>query len=68
MVEILALLMFVGEPQKLTEMTYMSSVSKCIEKKRIASRNSGARVTYVCSKVRAELSPDNKIIRIEKIK
>ena len=68
MVEIIALLMFVGEPQKLTEMTYMSSVSKCIEKKRIATRNSGARVNYVCSKVRAELSPDNKIIRIEKIK
>lgn len=68
MVEILALLMFVGEPQKLTEMTYMPDVAKCLEKKRIATRNSGSRVTYVCSRVRAELSPDKKIIRIEKIK
>ena len=29
MVEIIALLMFVGEPQKLTEMMYMPSVKKC---------------------------------------
>ena len=33
MVEIMALLMFVGAEQKLTEMTYMPSVKKCIEKK-----------------------------------
>ena len=65
MIEIMALLMFVGEPQKLTEMTYMPSVSKCLEKKRIATRNSNA--TYVCSKVKAELSEDNKILKIEKL-
>ena len=64
MVEIMALLMFVGTEQKLTEMTYMSSVSKCIEKKRIATRNSNA--LYICSKVKAELSEDMKIIRIER--
>tara|TARA_Y100001970_G_scaffold122221_1_gene151499 strand:- start:617 stop:817 length:201 start_codon:yes stop_codon:yes gene_type:complete len=64
MVEIIALLMFVGEPQKLTEMMYMPSVKKCLEKRRIATRNSNA--TYVCSKVRAELSEDNKILKIEK--
>tara|TARA_B100000287_G_scaffold119882_2_gene111817 strand:+ start:1355 stop:1555 length:201 start_codon:yes stop_codon:yes gene_type:complete len=65
MIEIMALLMFVGEPQKLTEMVYMPSVSKCLEKKRIATRNSNA--TYVCSKVKAELSEDNKILKIEKL-
>ena len=64
MVEIMALLMFVGQEQKLTEMTYMPSVSKCIEKKRIATRNSNA--LYICSKVKAELSDDMKIIRIER--
>ena len=64
MVEIMALLMFVGEPQKLTEMMYMPSVKKCLEKRRIATRNSNA--TYVCSRVKAELSDDMKIIRIER--
>ena len=63
---VVALLMFVGVDQKLIEMTYMPSISKCLEKKRIATRNSNA--TYMCSKVKAELSADNKIIRIEKLK
>ena len=45
-------------------MTYMPSVSKCIEKKRIATRNSNA--LYICSKVKAELSDDMKIIKIER--
>ena len=62
MVEIMALLMFVGSEQKLTEMTYMPSVKKCIEKKRIATRNSNA--LYICSKVKAELSDDMKILKI----
>ncbi len=66
MVEIIALLMFVGVDQKLIEMTYMPSVSKCLEKKRISTRNSNA--TYMCSKVKAELSDDMKILKIEKIK
>ena len=64
MVEIMALLMFVGQEQKLTEMMYMPSVKKCLEKKRIATRNSNA--LYICSKVKAELSDDMKIIRIER--
>lgn len=64
MVEIMALLMFVGAEQKLTEMMYMPSVKKCLEKKRIATRNSNA--LYICSKVKAELSEDMKILRIEK--
>jgi len=62
MVEIMALLMFVGQEQKLTEMMYMPSVKKCIEKKRIATRNSNA--LYICSKVKAELSDDMKILKI----
>jgi hypothetical protein len=68
MIEIMALLMFVGDPQKLMEMTYMPSVSECLAKRRIATRNSGSRVVYMCSRVKAELSEDNKILRIEKIK
>ena len=63
---IIALLMFVGTEQKLIEMTYMPSISKCLEKKRISTRNSNA--TYMCSKVNAELDADNKILRIEKLK
>ena len=46
-------------------MTYMPSVKHCL-KRRIATRNSNA--TYMCSKVKAELSEDNKILRIEKLK
>ena len=61
----MALLMFVGSEQKLTEMMYMPSVKKCLEKRRIATRNSNA--TYMCSRVKAELSEDMKILRIEKI-
>ena len=51
---IIALLMFVGEPQQLKEMTYIPTLSECLKKKRIATRNSGVRVTYVCSKVKAK--------------
>jgi hypothetical protein len=58
--------MFVGTEQKLIEMTYMPSISKCLEKKRISTRNSNA--TFMCSKVKAELDADNKILRIEKLK
>ena len=68
MIEIMALLMFIGDPQELKEMTYMQTVSECLKKKRIASRNSGSRVIYICSKVRAELSEDNKILKIEQFK
>ena len=67
MVEIMALLMFVGTEQKLTEMTYMpSQFLNVLRKKRIATRNSNA--LYICSKVKAELSEDNKIIKIERNK
>ena len=63
---IIALLMFVGVDQKLIQITYIPSISKCLEKKRISTRNSNA--TYMCSKVKAELDADNKILRIEKLK
>ena len=63
---VVALLMFVGVDQKLIEMTYMPSISKCLEKKRMSTRNSNA--TYMCSRVKAELDMDNKILRIEKLK
>jgi hypothetical protein len=63
---IIALLMFVGVDQKLIEMTYMPSISKCLQKKRISTRNSNA--TFMCSKLKAELDVDKKILRIEKIK
>ena len=63
---IIALLMDVGTEQKLIEMTYMPSISKCLEKKRISTRNSNA--TFMCSKVKAKLDADNKILRIEKLK
>ena len=63
---IVALLMFVGSDQKLVEMTWTPSISKCLEKKIIATRNSNA--TYMCSRVKAELDSDNKILRIEKLK
>ena len=63
----MALLMFIGDPQELKEMTYTPTVSECLKKKRIASRNSVSTVVYMCSRVKAELSKDNKILRIEKI-
>ena len=63
---VISLLMFLGEPPVLKEHLLMPSVSKCLEKKRIATRNSNA--VYMCSKVKAELDADNKILRIEKLK
>ena len=63
---IVALLMFVGSDQKLVEMTWTPSISKCLDKKRIATRNSNA--TFMCSRVKAKLDKDNKILKIEKLK
>ena len=65
MTTVIALLMFLGEPAVLKEHTLMPNVSKCLGKKGIAARNSGARVSYVCTKVKAEVK-DGKIIRISK--
>ncbi len=63
---VISLLMFLGEPPVLKEHLLMPSISKCLEKKRIATRNSNA--VYMCSKVKAELDADNKILRIQKLK
>ena len=65
MTKVIALLMFLGEPAVLKEHTLMPTISKCLEKKRIATRNSGARVSYICSRVNAEVK-NGKIIRIAK--
>ena len=65
MTKVIALLMFLGEPAVLKEHTLMPTISKCLEKKRIATRNRGARVSYICSRVNAEVK-DGKIIRIAK--
>ena len=61
---VISLLMFLGEPPQLKEHLLMPSISECLKKKRIATRNSNA--LYICSKVKAELSEDMKIIRIER--
>ena len=63
---IIALLMFVGADQKLVEMTWTPSISKCLEKKRIATRNSNA--TYICSKFKPLLFSSKKILPLQKLK
>jgi|TARA_B100000519_G_scaffold150161_1_gene130969 hypothetical protein len=63
---VLALLMFVGEPQKLMEHYYVQDqkISTCIKLKREGERNSNA--TYQCAKVKA-IVKDKKIISISKM-
>ena len=48
---VIALLMFVGEPAVLKEHTLIPNLSECLKKKRIATRNTGDRVSFVCAKV-----------------
>ena len=62
---VIALLMFIGEPAVLKEHTLMPNISKCLKLKRIATRNTGDRVSFVCAKVKAEVK-DGKIIKISK--
>ena len=61
---VISLLMFLGEPPVLKEHLLMPSISKCLEKKRIATRNSNA--DYKCMKVKAVVK-DGKIISISSI-
>ena len=61
---VISLLMFLGEPPVLKEHLLMPSISKCLAKKRIATRNSNAE--YRCSKVKAVVK-DGKIISISSI-
>ena len=62
---VIALLMFIGEPAVLKEHTLMPNISRCLKLKRIATRNTGDPVSFVCAKVKAEVK-DGKIIRISK--
>ena len=61
---VISLLMFLGEPPVLKEHLLMPSISKCLAKKRIATRNSNAE--YRCSKVQAVVK-DGKIISISSL-
>ena len=62
---VIALLMFIGEPAVLKEHTLMPNISRCLKLKRIATRNTGDRISFVCAKVKAEVK-DEKIIKISK--
>jgi hypothetical protein len=61
---VISLLMFLGDPPQLKEHLLMTSISECLEKKRIATRNSNAE--YRCSKVQAVVK-DGKIISISSL-
>ena len=61
---VIALIMYLGNPPVLKEHLLMPSVSKCLEKKRIATRNSNAE--YRCSRVKAVVK-DGKIISISSL-
>ena len=61
---VISLLMFLGEPPVLKEHLLMPSISECLKKKRIATRNSNAE--YRCMKVKADVK-DGKIISISSL-
>ena len=61
---VISLLMFLGEPPVLKEHLLMPTISKCLAKKRIATRNSNAE--YRCMKVNAVVK-DGKIISISNL-
>ncbi len=61
---VIALLMYLGNPPELKEHLLMPSVSECLKKKRIATRNSNA--DYKCMKVKAVVK-DGKIISISSV-
>ena len=60
---VFALLMYLGDPPVLKEHLLMPTLSECLAKKRIATRNSNAE--YACMKVNAVVK-DGKIISISK--
>ena len=62
---VIALIMYLGsDPPVLKEHLLMPSISKCLSKKRVATRNSNA--TYQCLKVKAVVE-DGKIISISNL-
>ena len=61
---VISLMMFLGSPPELKEHLLMPSISECLKKKRIATRNSNA--DYKCMKVKAVVK-DGKIISISSV-
>ena len=61
---VIALLMYLNDPPVLKEHLLMPSISECLKKKRIATRNSNAE--YRCMKVKANVK-DGKIISISRL-
>lgn len=61
---VIALLMYLGNPPELKEHLLMPSISECLKKKRIATRNSNA--DYKCMKVKAVVK-DGKILSISSV-
>ena len=61
---VIALLMYLNDPPVLKEHLLMPSISECLKKKRIATRNSNAQ--YQCMKVKAVVK-DGKIISISNL-
>ena len=61
---VISLLMFLGDPPQLKEHLLMPSISECLAKRRIATRNSNA--SYQCMKVNAVVK-DGKIISISNL-
>ena len=61
---VIALLMYLNDPPVLKEHLLMPTLSECLKKKRIATRNSNA--DYKCMKVKAVVK-DGKIISISSI-
>ena len=62
MIEVVALLLYLGNPPELKEHLLMPDFGKCLEKKRVATRNSN-NITYQCASVLATVK-DGKIINI----
>ena len=61
---VIALLMYLNDPPVLKEHLLMPSISECLKKKRIATRNSNAE--YRCMKVKADVK-DGKIVSISSL-
>ena len=61
---VIALIMYLGNPPELKEHLLMNSMSECLKKKRIATRNSNA--DYKCMRVNAVVK-DGKIISISSV-
>ena len=59
MIEVIALLMYLGDPPVLKEHLLMPNISECLAKKRVATRNSNA--DYACMKVNAVVKDGKKI-------